>query len=317
MKRWKATLLCCLLVLGLFPTLEARASSGLLKQAGSWAGGFFTAYLAGKALDTVTGQDFRSQLQNHIPYLVEQIASASGARRQALQEELNLTARQLRVVERALKMTQQDVAELQREQELILQDLDLLFERVEALEQRVDGLDQRVSDLEIALIGECLDLRNAPLLGWDDYRVREAPQAVLDDDYASQSLSLAARIYLNTCTFDLTQRGLLIQLSMVTRDLTEDLSLYVTFKHIETSGFDPVYGNQLTRIEYFLDRPLYPVHGQVQEIFIPYGEIPFPHTRRVALALVLTHDGGPIYSLTDKVLQCVPGQQFNCRWGRR
>jgi hypothetical protein len=317
MNRWKATLLCWLLVLGLLPTLEARASSGLLKQAGSWAGGFFTAYLAGKAVDTFTGQDFKSQLEAHIPYLVEQIASASGSRRQALQEELDLTARQLRVVERALKVTQQDVAELQREQELILQDLDLLFERVDALEQRVDGLDQRVTDLEIALIGECLDLRTAPLLGWDDFRVRETPQAVLDDEHASQSLSLAARIYLNTCTFDLTQRGLLIQLSMVTRDLTEDLSLYATFKHIEAGGFDPTYGNQLVRYEFLLERPLYPVHGQVQEIFIPYGDIPFPHTNRAALALVLTHDGRPVYSLPDKAFQCNPGQQFNCRWGRR
>jgi len=70
----------------------------------------------------------------------------------------------------------------------------------------------------------------------------------------------------------------------------------------------------LSRQEIPLARPGYRVDGQVVELFFPYGDI--LHLDRIALALVLTHDGEVLYALPDRVISCVFGQQVNCRWGR-
>jgi hypothetical protein len=73
----------------------------------------------------------------------------------------------------------------------------------------------------------------------------------------------------------------------------------------------------LSRQEIPLARPAYRVDGQVIEIFFPYDEIPdLSPTDRIALALVLTHDGEVLYTLPDRVISCVFGQRINCRWGR-
>ena len=64
--------------------------------------------------------------------------------------------------------------------------------------------------------------------------------------------------------------------------------------------------SMLSRQEIPLERPGYRVDGQVAELFFPYGEIPdFSSPDRIALALVLTHDGEVLYTLPDRVISCL------------
>jgi len=99
--------------------------------------------------------------------------------------------------------------------------------------------------------------------------------------------------------------------------LEGDLTLYATFQNIDRQGPNPGYLTHLARYEYPLSRPGYRLDGQVAEIFIPYDEIPFPaRSDRIALALVLLHDGRAIYSLPSQPVSCVFAQRTNCRWGR-
>src|SRR6185295_13942007 len=183
--------------------------------------------------------------------------------------------------------------------------------RVAKLEGRVDDIEARVGQLEEALISQCLDRRRAPLFGEDGFRVSDKAGSRIDDSSESDSASLAVHLFLNSCTHDLTQRGLLIQLTAVTRGLEGDMNLYATFKDAASAGYEGY-----TRLEFPLSRPSYRLDGQVREMFIPYSEIPFPSgSGRLALALVVTHDGEIIYRLADRVLSCVFAQQVNCRWG--
>jgi hypothetical protein len=298
---------------------ELRADS-LAGSVAKWCLGQLASYGAGKVLDLATSQDFHHQLEQEIPRLVTQIASAIGPQRAVLRESLELDREQLAVLTRLISSQGEEIGKIKVDQELLLRRIDSLTARMSKLERRVDGidsyvreLDARVSQLEEALIRECLDLRRASVLGADELRVKESPDGWIADHFESKSLRLDMRLLLNSCTKDLTQRGLLIQMSLVTRDLDKDMSLYATFKGVESGGRMGV----LSRQEIPLARPGYRVDGQVVELFFPYSEIPdLSSPDRIALALVLTHDGEVLYTLPDRVISCVFGQRVNCRWGR-
>lgn len=301
-----------------FPA-EVRAVS-LLGQVAKWGLGQIVSYGAGKVIDLATGQDFRQQLEREIPRLVAQIAATVGPQRAVLQENLELHREQLAILTRLTGSQGKEIAALKADQEHLLQRIGNLEARMTRLERRVDEidsylseLDTRVRQLEDALIHECLDLRRAEVLGQDGFRVKESPGAWSADRSESDNLTLDMRLLLNSCSGDLTQRGLLIQLSLVTHDLDKDISLYATFKGVQSGGRLSV----LARQEIPLARPGYRVDGQVVELFFPYGEIPYLSSPdRIALALVLTHDGEVLYTLPDRVISCVFGQRINCRWGR-
>jgi hypothetical protein len=251
---------------------------------------------------------------------VARIAATIGPERAALQEDLRLHQEQLNVLTLLIDSQGKNITELKADQERLLLRIDSLETRMTKLEKRVDRIDSyiselnaRVSHLEEALIHECLDLRRAAVLGKDEFRVKQSPDAWGSDHSESDDLMLDVRLLLNSCSGDLTQRGLLIQLSLVTRGLNKDMSLYATFKGIHDGGRLEV----LSRQEIPLARPSYSVDGRVVELFFPYGDIPhFSSSDRLALSLVLTHDGEVLYSLPDRVVSCVSGQRVNCRWVR-
>ena len=298
---------------------ELRANP-LLAKVAKWVALQIVSYEAGKVIDYATGQDFQQQLQREMPRLVSQISGTIGPQRAVLQESLELHREQLALLARLTGSQAQGIAELKADQERLVRRIDNLETRMRKLEQRVDAidsyvseLDARVSRLEDALIRECLDLRRADVLGEEEFRVKESPGAWAADHLESDHLTLDVRLLLNSCTGDLTQRGLLIQLSLLTRDLDKDMSLYATFKGVYSGGA----GNVLSRQEIPLARPGYRLDGQVVELFFPYDGIPsFSSPDRIALALVLTHDGELLYTLPDRVISCVFGQRVNCRWGR-
>lgn len=322
---------------------EARfwrpTKSGAMVAAGTalakFLGSFARDYILAKVVDELLGQSFDSQLETvrgdlvaEVAARVQEMEAASGDSRAILREQLEAVEAQLMNVDRALAIlkgrignVEAEVARLKTDQDRLEREIEALERRTSALERRVDDIDRelgeldaRVSDLELALISECLDLRSAPRLGVEGFRVQGTAQGLLEDSHESENLSLRVRGYLNSCTADLTQRGLLLQLSWVTRDLDQPMALYATFKNIEPGGFDRSSLNRLTRIEYPLYRPIHRIDGQVLELFIPYAEIPFPSTNRLALALVVTHDGAPLYALSDRVINCHFGQRAQCRW---
>lgn len=329
---------------------ELRAESWQVKGLKLLAA-FCRDYMAGKVVDWATGQDLGQQLKKEIPRLVTLIAAATGPERAALQESLDVHHAQLAVLERltaehekkisgiqadqqrqdqSLAKVQADqdqqrqrLAAIQADQDRLSQRIQSLASRMEALERRVDRIDSRVDELdsrlrqvEEALIRECLDLRSAAILGVDEYRVKETPGGWMSDRFDSDELSLDVRLLLNSCSADLTRRGLMIQLSLVTRNLDQDLRLYATWKDVNVGS----YGQgprRYDRQEFTLARPVYRLDGQVAELFIPYDEIPgFGSADRLALALVLTHDGTVLYSLPDRLVSCNFGQRVQCRWGR-
>ena len=295
-----------------------RQTGSLVGKVGKWCLGQIVSYEAGKVIDVAAGQELHHQLVLEIPRLVAQIAVAIGPRRDVLQESLALHQEQLAMLTRLTGSQGKGIAELKADQERLLGRIDNLEARMTHLERRVDAidsyvseLDARVSRLEDGLIHECLDLRRADVLGNDAFRVKESPGAWSAEHSESASLTLDMRLLLNSCTGDLTQRGLLIQLSLVTRNLDKDMLLYATFTGVQSGGGIGI----LSRQEIPLARPVYRVDGQVVELFFPYDDIlhvSWPD--RVALALVLTHDGEVLYTLPSRVLSCVFGQRVNCRW---
>jgi hypothetical protein len=295
----------------------------LLRTVGKWCLEQMVSYGVGKVIDVATGQDFHHQLEQEIPWLVAQIAVTIGPQRAVLQENLALHREQLAMLTQltgSQASQGKSIVELKADQEGLLRRTDNLEARMTKLERRVDKIDSyvselnaRVSRLEDALIHECLDLRRADVLGKDEFRVKEFPGAWSADHSESDSLTLDMRLLLNSCTGDLTQRGLLIQLSLVTRGLDKDMSLYATFTGVQSGGRMDV----LSRQEIPLARPGYRVDGQVVELFFPYGEtLHLSSPDRISLALVLTHDGEVLYTLPSRVISCVFGQRVNCRWER-
>ncbi len=298
---------------------EVRAAS-IAEKVGKWCFGQLVSYGVGKAIDVATGNDLRHELEREIPRLVAEISAAIGPRRAALQESLELNREQLAVLKRVTASQGNQIAAIKADQERLLRRIDGLTARMSKLEGRVDQidayvseLDARVSRLEDALIRECLDLRHAPVLGEEGFRVKETPGAWMTDRFESDRLTVEMRLLLNSCSPDLTQRGMLMQLALVTRDLDKDMSLYANFKGVPGGG----QMGSLSRQEIPLARPGFSVDGQVAELFFPYGEIPQLNSQdRIAVAFVLTHDGEVLYSLPDRVINCVFGQRVSCRWGR-
>ena len=317
-------LVLCLLAWA--PVVQAQlAGVTIIKSIARWSLAQIPSYLAGKAIDLVTGQDLSQQLKKEIPRLVALISAATGPERAALQESLEIHREQLAVLSRLMDAQGKRIAEIQADQERLLRRIDNLESRMAALERHVDRLDRRVDELdtrlrqvEDALIGECLDLRYAELLGVDEYRIKETPGGWSTDRFESDELSLDLRLLLNSCSADLTLRGLVIQLALVTYDLDRDLTLYATWKGVGgVNGYTIGPPRILARQELPLARPGYRLDGQVVELFFPYSEIPgFGSTDRLALALVLTHDGTVVYTLPDRVISCAFGQRIQCRWGR-
>ncbi|HBL29481.1 MAG TPA: hypothetical protein DD490_21825 [Acidobacteria bacterium] len=316
-------------------TLAAMKNGG--KAVGKFLLSFTADYLLSKSLDKLLDQGVgaeiklaKSDLLAEVTERVQAMEGTSGETRGLLQEQLEQAEAQLAnldrvaaILEGRVQDVEAEVAEIRKEQAVLDRRIEALEQRTAALEKRVEELDKglsaldaRVSDLELALMRECLDLRTAPRLGIEEFRVQPGLQGLLEDDSDSERLSLQLRGHLNSCSPDLTQRGLLLQFSWITRELNQDMALYATFKHIEPGGFDRTRLNHLARLEFPLYRPRHRIDGQVLEVFIPYAEIPFPETYRLALALVVTHDGETLYSLPDRVIQCNAGQRLQCRWGR-
>jgi uncharacterized coiled-coil protein SlyX len=320
--------------------LPAEPQGGLLlKKVGKWCFEQLVSYGVGKGIDFVIGQNFHQQLEQEIPGLVAQIAAKIGPQRVVLQENLALHQEQLAMLTQLTQLTgprgpqgpqgaqgsrqvqeaqEKRIVELKADQERLLRRIDNLEARMTKIERRVDEIDSyvselnsRVSRLEDAMIHECLDLRRADVLGKDEFRIRESPSAWSADHSESDDLTLDMRLLLNSCTGDLTQRGLLIQLSLVTRDLKKDMLLYATFTGVQSGG----QISMLSRQEIPLARPSYRVDGQVVELFFPYGDIlHLSSPDRIALALVLTHDGDVFYTFPSRVMSCAFGQRVTCRW---
>jgi hypothetical protein len=324
--RYGRTIALALCLLAWAPELQAlSAGVKIIKSIATWTLAQIPSYLAGKAIDLATGQDFSQQLSKEIPRLVALVSVATGPERAALQENLEIHREQLALLSRMLDAQGKRIAEIQADQERLLRRIDSLESRMAALERRVDQLDMRVDELdtrlrqvEDALISECLDLRYAELLGMDEYHVKETPGGWSADHFESDEVSLDLRLLLNSCSADLTRRGLVVQLALVTRDLDRDLTLYATWKGVGgVNGYTLGPPRMLDRQEFPLARPGYRLDGQVVELFFPYSEIPgFGSTDRLALALVLTHDGTVVYTLPDRVISCFFGQRIQCRWGR-
>lgn len=320
------TIALALCLLAWAPELQAQSVGvKVIKSIAMWSLSQIPSYLAGKAIDLAIGEDFNQQLDKEIPRLVALVAKATGPERAALQENLEIHREQLALLSRLTNSQGKRIAEIQADQERLLRRIDSLESRMSALEQRVDRLDSRVDEMdtrlrqvEDALISECLDLRYAELLGMDGYHVKETPGGWGTDRFESDELSLDLRLLLNSCSADLTLRGLVIQLALVTRDLDRDLTLYATWKGVgSVDGYTLGPPQLLDRQEFPLSRPAYRVDGQVVELFFPYSDIPgFGSTERLALALVLTHDGTVVYTLPDRVISCFFGQRIQCRWGR-
>lgn len=320
MKLYKLIAILVLIALAAQTAAAPRISPAVMakvKEVGGWAVRTLRDWAVGKGIDYALCLAFTRDLEGQIPPLVEAIPNASGAERAVLEEQLSLVRDQLAVLEKISRGQAAEIAQLQADQDRLSSRIGRLETRVAELEGRVDDLDARVSLLEEAIQSECLDLRSAPSVGPEGFRVKGTPASILDDQLADPRLSLSIRLSLDSCTAQLTQRGLLIQLSMITRGLDQEMSLYATFKHLGTRGFGRTTMNHMARLEYPLSRPAHRVDGQVTEIFIPYAEMPFPEwSDRFALALVVTHDGGPLYVLSDRVVSCVFGQRVNCRWDR-
>jgi hypothetical protein len=308
------------------PALQAESAGvKIIKTIAKWSLAQIPSYMAGKAIDLATGQDFTQQLNKEIPRLVALISAATGPERAALQENLEIHREQLALLSRLTDSQGKRIAAIQSDQERLLRRIDSLESRMAALEGRVDRLDSRVDEMdtrlrqvEDALISQCLDLRYAEILGMDEYRIKETPGGWGADHFESDELSLDLRLLLNSCSADLTLRGLVIQLALVTRDLDRDLTLYATWKGVGgVGGYTLGPPRILDRQEFPLSRPGYRLDGQVVELFFPYSDIPgFGSTDRLALALVLTHDGTVVYTLPDRVISCFFGQRIQCRWGR-
>ena len=311
---------CALFLFALLAPPSALYAESFSAKAGKWCLEQITSWVVGKGLDFVAAQVLRQEGTQEVRRTVQEMSAAFGPRRAVLQEKLEVDREQLALLTRLIDSKGKAIQAIQADQKRLLERARSLETRMGKLERKVGEidahvaeLDARVRRLEDALIHECLDLKNAPIFGADEYRVKESRGGWADDHFESDELTLDARLLLDSCTGDLTRRGLLLQLSLVTRGLTEDLRLYATWKGIESGG----RGGNLSRQEIPLDRPAYDIDGQVVELFFPYDEIPdFSYPDKLALALVLTHDGEVLYSLPDRVISCVFGQRVNCRWGR-
>ncbi|HMB54549.1 MAG TPA: hypothetical protein VKU40_14630 [Thermoanaerobaculia bacterium] len=301
------TLLALLLLL---PAAQAGAVVWtLVKSAGLWVTGTVAAHYAGEVADVLTGKKLKAELEAEMARQIGRVEAAVGSERALREQEMRLLRDQLAAVDRALRGEIEDLREEQARLDARTTDLE---RRMAAVEGRVDDLEARMAQVEEALIAQCLDLRWAPLFGADGYRVQESGRTHLVDDFESGVVTLALDAHLDACTPELTERGLLLQLSLLTRDLERDLTLYATFKGAGAQGV-----SNLVRLEYPLSRPGYRLDGQVAEIFIPYAEIPFPsRSERLALALVLLHEGSVIYTLPDQPISCTVAQRTKCRWGR-
>ncbi|MEM8960178.1 MAG: hypothetical protein AAGD38_01755 [Acidobacteriota bacterium] len=277
----------------------------------------------GQAYEILTGQDPETELRRLLPEILDEIAVTTGPEREWIQAQLEAVETQIDLVQYAqdiargdIEVTQADLDALRSDQQRLLSDLDYLEGRVDRLEVDMAELRSRVDFLEDVYIRDCLDLRTAPRVGIEGFAHRETPRNTHMRDDDGQGIAARTRLLLDACTPDLTQRGLLVQLVLTTFDLREEISLLVTFKDLRLGGFDSTTLNHLSRFEYPLYQPRYAIDGQVQELFIPYDQMPFSASSQVVIAFVLAHDRRPIYSIPDQVITCLPGRQVTCRWGR-
>jgi len=327
---WAVALVCVvLLVLSSSVTCANPAAVFVAKRVGQWVLSALGSYALGKAIDYATGQDLRGELESTIAPMLVEIAKSSGKKREALEEQLDISRRQLEIIAALLDAQGDDLSALRAEQESLLQRADELADRLtkleaavdelgdrtDRLERRVEELDQRVGQVEKALISECLDRRGSSRRGAVGYLVDAGGGQVLSDDFNDSMIDLSAKVYLDSCTPNLTERGVLIQLSLATRGLDQELVLYATFKDVRAMVAGKSPAQAYRRFEFPLGRPAYAVDGQVREFFVPYSDIPFfSRTDRAALALVVTYDGRPRYALADRVLSCYPGERMTCQW---
>ncbi|MEM9554257.1 MAG: hypothetical protein AAGC60_08355 [Acidobacteriota bacterium] len=291
----------------------------LLRSVGSFVGQTLTGYAVGETIDRVRGKTYESRLEAEIAPLLAAISTEIGGNRRALEEHLEMLEEQRAVLVDLLHEQLFDEAAIEalaERQSSIDGRLTRLERRVDRLEDDIGALERRIDRLEDAYIAQCLDLQQAPRVGADGFHVDPEQIQPLAEVFESASLRISTRAFLDACTPDLTQRGMLVQLALITYGLDRQLELLATFKHLGGS-FDRQYLNQLARLEIPVYRPRHVVDGQVLELFIPYDDIPFsPYGEPIAVAFVLTHDRQPLYSIPDQVIRCTVGRQLRCRWGR-
>jgi cell division septum initiation protein DivIVA len=314
-RRGLAPVLLVLLSLMAPPRAEA-AGLALVAKVGRWVLGQAVSYVVSKGIDWALGQDFKQQLEQEIPNLIQRIEQTTGPQRRLLEGQLAEVRGQVDVLDQLLDANRRDIARIKAEQERILDRVEALEQRMREAETRIDEIDSRLQAVEQALLRDCLDLRSAEFVGQDDYR-HKATAANLLETAATEDepVRISARLRLDTCTGDLTVRGLLVELTIVTRGRTREMDSYLTLHRVGGSDLARDMTTPLARWETRFERSRYEHDVQVREFFVPYSDFPFPgNSNRLALALTLFDDGSLIFSLPSRPLQCSFGSPIRCRW---
>lgn len=302
----------------ILPSPGHAGALDVLGKAGGWVLGQVVSYVASKEIDKVLGEDFKQQLEREIPGLISRIEETTGPQRRHLQSQLSEVRGQIDVLDRLLDDRRRDIEKIRAEQQRILERVEALEERMAEAEARLDDHEARLVAIEQALLRDCLDLRNAPLVGDEDYRHKATPQNMLEEPSDGEDpVRVSARLRLDTCTGDLTTRGLLVELTIVTRGRMREMNSYLTLHRVGGPDLAGDMMNPLARWETIFDPPSYDYDVQVREFFVPYADFPFPgSSNRLALALTLFEDGGLIYRIPSHPLQCSFGSPTRCRWVR-
>jgi hypothetical protein len=259
-------------------------------------------------------EDTEQALEREIVQTVDVMRDQGGPDRDVLEETVEVLRREIDLVREVRRSDRQQLGTLRREQQRLLSRLDDMAESLAAIEQRLGTIEDRLSsmedqlsDLERDRIRACLDLVDADRLGLDGYPVSDRPGDLRQGEGQTVGVDAWADLYLDACSPDLVQRGLLIQSALIARDVEGELSLWVTVSSPESGASQ--------RFEYFLGTPLAPVDGQVREFFLPYDQFPVsPTAGRTAIAVVLTLGGQVVYQLPPRAFSCSPSVPIDCAW---
>lgn len=306
-------------------TRVAESATVLSRRVGNklvdWVAGYFVGEAIAGAIDETSRSSRRGELDRMeeeldrgIGQVVREMERHGGDDRERLERALDFLRSEIALVRQAREAQAEQLREIERRQWTLLariddleRDLSDIKVRLGSIEDQLSSVEDRLSDLERDRIRDCLDLVEARRLGIDGYPVSERHEDLREGEGQVVGVDAWARLYLDSCSPDLVQRGILIQSSLVTRNVGEDLSMWVTVSS-PSSGAS-------RRFEYFLGTPLAPVDGQVREFFLPYDDLPVsPTAGRTAVAVVLTLGGKVVYQLPPRAFTCSPGARIDCAW---
>jgi hypothetical protein len=257
-----------------------------------------------------------NEIQGQFPALTEAIAQSSGELRLSLLELQATTRTQVQTLEKLLEGQALDLQKLALEQDELVSHVDRLSARLDELETRVDDLADRVAALEDALIADCKDRRVADVIGEESFRVRPTMDTEIEQQQQEDNLTVRVRVLLDTCTADLTERGVLVQISALTRGLSHELEAYLTLNRVGGGTAEEMIRPAL-RERHRIGRPAARLDGLVREIFVPYDALPLDRSsNQMGLAITVFHDGELIASVPTRVLECRFGSPTRCSWQR-